>query len=355
VGVRTAVALILFLLLPASSAFAAPPTVKLDKPVAAKVTHVIPVSASVSDDVVRVEFRVRGELKLDDDTAPFGGNFDTTNVDDGAATISATAFTAGGESSTATLDVTIDNTPPVLNVTGPLDRERFAPGSTQRWTFSATDAGAGFSHFRCSVRPLGVAPVFGPCTGPAEFVVSAQPEGFYTFSVRAIDQVGNFVAKARDFKIETPAAAATVSAAAPLSPGPLSTLDPAAAASAPLAGEPVAAPRLLVALGFGFTSTARATKLSNFVVKNVPAGARVTVLCPRGCAKKRFTKVVAVGGRLLLKPVLKKKLKVGTEITVIVSKPGFSSAVKVLTIRARKAPLVTTLCQPEGSSKPAAC
>jgi hypothetical protein len=60
-------------------------------------------------------------------------------------------------------------------------------------------------------------------------------------------------------------------------------------------------------------------------------------------------------GRLLLKPVLKKKLKVGTEITVIVSKPGASSAVKVLTIRARKAPLVTTLCQPEGSSKPAAC
>jgi hypothetical protein len=53
--------------------------------------------------------------------------------------------------------------------------------------------------------------------------------------------------------------------------------------------------------------------------------------------------------------VLKKQLKVGTEITVIVSKPGASSAVKVLTIRARKAPLVTTLCQPEGSAKPVAC
>ena len=40
---------------------------------------------------------------------------------------------------------------------------------------------------------------------------------------------------------------------------------------------------------------------------------------------------------------------------MIVSKPGASSAVKVLTIRARKAPLVSTLCQPEGSPKPAAC
>jgi hypothetical protein len=53
--------------------------------------------------------------------------------------------------------------------------------------------------------------------------------------------------------------------------------------------------------------------------------------------------------------VTRKKLKAGTEITVTVSKPGMSSAVKVLTIRARKAPLVTTLCQPEGSPKPAAC
>ena len=51
----------------------------------------------------------------------------------------------------------------------------------------------------------------------------------------------------------------------------------------------------------------------------------------------------------------RKKLKVGTEIRVVVSKPGMSSAVKVLTIRARKAPLVSTLCQPEGSPKPAAC
>ncbi|MDA0160479.1 Ig-like domain-containing protein [Solirubrobacter ginsenosidimutans] len=348
---RTVVALILFLLLPASSAFAAPPTVKLDKPVASVVTHQIPVSASVSDDVVRVEFRVRGELKFDDDTAPYGGTFDTTNVDDGPATISATAFSAGGESATATLDVLIDNTPPALTVTGP-DRERFAPGSTQRWTFGASDAGAGFSHFRCSVVPMGAPPVFGACTGAAEHVLSGQPVGAYTFSVRAVDKVGNFLGKARDFKIEVPAAAATVSTAAPLAPvAPI--VDPAIASAA--AGEPVAAPQILVALGFGFTSTARATKVSNFVVKNVPAGARVTVLCPSGCAKKRFTKVVAVGGRLLLKPVLKKKLKVGTEITVIVSKPGFSSAVKVLTIRARKAPLVTTLCQPEGSSKPAAC
>jgi hypothetical protein len=81
----------------------------------------------------------------------------------------------------------------------------------------------------------------------------------------------------------------------------------------------------------------------------------VRVKCPRGCARKSYRKVKRTGGKLLLTPVLKKKLAVGTEITVIVSKPGATSAVKVVKIRARKAPLVTTLCQPEGSPEPAAC
>ena len=76
---------------------------------------------------------------------------------------------------------------------------------------------------------------------------------------------------------------------------------------------------------------------------------------PARLRRKTYRKLKRTGGKLLLTPVLKKKLDVGTEITVTVSKPGATSAVKVLTIRARKAPLVTTLCQPEGSSKPAAC
>ena len=42
-------------------------------------------------------------------------------------------------------------------------------------------------------------------------------------------------------------------------------------------------------------------------------------------------------------------------ITVVVSKPGSSSAVKILKIRPRKAPQLTTQCQPVGASKPTAC
>ncbi len=76
--------------------------------------------------------------------------------------------------------------------------------------------------------------------------------------------------------------------------------------------------------------------------------------CPKGCAKKTFKKSRA-SGQLALKSLTKKPLPVNTAITVVVSKAGASSAVKILKIRARQAPLVTTLCQPEGAAKPAAC
>jgi Big-like domain-containing protein len=344
--VRTVALLFGFLLLPATSAWAQSPTVTLDRPISRIVSRTIPVSASVTGAVQRVEFSVRGVVKHVDDSAPFGGDFDTTTVEDGPATISAVAFSDGGDSTTASVDVTIDNTRPRMEVIGP-DRERFVPGSTQRWTFSAADAGSGFSHFRCSVQPIGTTPDFGSCTDAASFVAQDQPVGVYTFSVRAFDNAGNFAQQGRDFKIEAPVPEATLPAPA--------LVGPAAPTATVAVAEKAEAPQILVALGFSFTSTARATKLANLVVRNVPRGATVTVTCPKGCAKKRYTRRNVSGGSLHLKRVLKKRIKVGTEITVIVSKPGASSAVKVLTIRARKAPLVTTLCQPEGSSEPAAC
>ena len=270
--------------------------------------------------------------------------------------------------------------------------------------------------------------MFGDCTSAAAFVLSGQPEGTWTFSVRATDNAGNFAQQARDFKIDGTAPETTI--ASGLADGAVTadtTLTWELAASenatfecrarparpfAPCSGgashvtarprsrhlhvrgardrpdrqrrrhpgpahlhasRPRARRRRPVRPPSGraaWTPTRRRSRSpslqlhlrraarprsSDLVVKNIPAGATVTVNCPSGCAKKTYRKTKRKGGQLLLTPVTSKKLKVGTEITVIVSKPGFSSAVKVLTIRARKAPLVTTLCQPEGSSKPAAC
>ena len=90
-------------------------------------------------------------------------------------------------------------------------------------------------------------------------------------------------------------------------------------------------------------------------MRGVPAGATVTVSCLKGCGKKSLKRFVKRGGRISLKALARRPLKVDTTITVIVSKPGHTSAVKVLEIRARMAPLVTTQCQPEGASEPVAC
>ncbi|WP_028065845.1 Ig-like domain-containing protein [Solirubrobacter soli] len=422
---RTILAAIAVLLVLPASALAAPPTVTFTAPTASAVAGPLTVTADASDDVAvtKVEFRVRGILRYTDNVAPYTGVLLTGLLPDGPAPIKATAFDADGNTTSATLDVVIDNTKPTLSLNGP-DKQRFFPGTTQSWNFDASDGGSGVSDIRCSVQPMDTPPVFGPCTSAKAFVLSGQAEGLWTFTVRAADAAGNFAQQARDIKIDgTPPETTIVSGpdgdtsltwelqasenatfecrivpadfvpctgeashtVAGLSPGtytfearardltgnvdptpaqsvftvpaPDSTAAPAPAGAAPVAeafsGD--APPQIEIAIGFSFSSTSAATKLSGFVVKNVPAGATVTVKCPSGCARKLYRKHKRTAGRLLLSPVLKKQLKVGTEITVIVSKPGATSAVKVLTIRARKAPLVTTLCQPEGSAKPVAC
>jgi hypothetical protein len=113
-------------------------------------------------------------------------------------------------------------------------------------------------------------------------------------------------------------------------------------------------PQIIVTLGFNFSSSKKSTRVWNLVVKHVPAGSTVEAVCPKGCAKKSLKKTGA-SGQVSLKTLGTRKLNVGAAITVIVSKPGSSAAVKILKIRAKKAPLVTTRCKPEGASEPVAC
>jgi hypothetical protein len=213
-------------------------------------TGPVPVFADVSDNGVidRVEFSFRGEVKLVDRAAPYGGVFPSATVADGPATMAAVAYDKAGNAAEARADVTIANAAPAV----------------------------------------------------APPVVAAPPAVAAPVPAPSIEQIE-------------------------------------------------------VALRFKFTSGQRATKLARFRLSHVPAGATVSVECPAGCAKQRYRKTSKRGGRLMLTPLVRRKLPTGTRITVTVSRPGMSSAVKVLTIRARKAPLVTTLCQPPGSPEPTAC
>jgi hypothetical protein len=128
-------------------------------------------------------------------------------------------------------------------------------------------------------------------------------------------------------------------------PDPTPTPAPAPSPSMP-AGQPAAAPpakleRIVVTLAFDYVARARSTRLRTLVVKGVPKGATVTVTCPKGCSSKRLVKTNAKT-TVSLASLIRKPLKVGTVITVTVAKAGMLSAVKTLTIRARKSPLVRT-------------
>lgn len=108
------------------------------------------------------------------------------------------------------------------------------------------------------------------------------------------------------------------------------------------AAVPAATPsRIVVTLAYRYSGvTSKATKLTGLTVKGVPQGATVTVTCKKGCASKRYVKRNARGNVKISAIHKTKRLKAGTRITVTVTKPGMVTAVKTLTIRKRKPPLV---------------
>jgi hypothetical protein len=117
--------------------------------------------------------------------------------------------------------------------------------------------------------------------------------------------------------------------------------------------------QVLVTLAFFASAKKSSTRFTTLQIKNVPFGATVNVTCkgkscPAGLRRKGFGKKNAFGTITLAK-FIKKPLKAGNVITVTVSKPGAINAVKLLTVRAAKKPLITTKCLPPGAKSPVAC
>jgi hypothetical protein len=151
--------------------------------------------------VQQLVFRVRGNPFQTFEVPPFTFNFDTLTLDDGPAAISATATDAAGLSSSAAVNVTIDNTPPTLKLTGPADGAVFSPGSKARWEIAAEDATSGPPTVRCSVVTQGQSPVFGACTSPTEESLANLRAGRFTLTVRATDGADNIASEARSFSV----------------------------------------------------------------------------------------------------------------------------------------------------------
>ena len=229
------------------------------------------------------------------------------------------------------------------------------------WAMSASEAG---STFECRVFPAALTPgAFAPCSAGASHTAAGFAPGVYTFETRATDAVGNVESTSvkRTFTVEQappppPDGGGSGGSGSGGSGGGETTTQGAQVTTVTTTTTTtIASPQIVVSLAFAFSnSTKKQTKLTSLVVKNVPAGSTVTAKCPKGCAKKSFEKKGA-SGQVSLATLIKKPLKVKTVITVVVSKPGSGSAVKILKIRSRKSPQLTSQCQPVGAAKPAAC
>lgn len=105
---------------------------------------------------------------------------------------------------------------------------------------------------------------------------------------------------------------------------------------------PVPAPapqKIAFTLAYDYKVSGRYTRLPRLVVKGVPKGATVTAKCKKGCAVKSLTRR-NVNGTVSLAKLVRKRLKAGTKITVVVSQVGMVSTTKTLTIRKSKRPVV---------------
>src|SRR5439155_383939 len=107
---------------------ATPPSVAIASPTGGTVSGSVAVSVTASDNVgvTRVELRVNGSSVASDSAAPYQFTWDSTTVSDGAASLTAAAFDAAGNSTVSTpVSVNVansasaDTTPPSLAITSP--------------------------------------------------------------------------------------------------------------------------------------------------------------------------------------------------------------------------------------------
>jgi hypothetical protein len=135
------------------------------------------------------------ECRVDDEPAtPCLSPFTTSPLADGHHVFSVTGADWAGHAASATRDFTIDSTPPEVEIesgpSGPTD------DPTPTFAFSSDDPAASFE---CRLDDH----QFAPCGSP--FTTAPQGEGPHTFSVRAIDEIGNIAATTagRDFTVDT--------------------------------------------------------------------------------------------------------------------------------------------------------
>jgi hypothetical protein len=172
-----------------------PPTVSLTSPTASQAFAAgatVPLAATASDPggaVVRVEFRVDGNLVSTATTAPY--TFNATGLTAGSHTATATAVDNGSPAlSTATAAVAFtvgssnQNTPPAVSLTSPTASQTFAAGAAVPLSATASDPGGAV--VRVEFRVDGTL-VSTATTAPYNFSATGLASGNHTVTATAVD------------------------------------------------------------------------------------------------------------------------------------------------------------------------
>jgi hypothetical protein len=116
-------------------------------------------------------------------------------------------------------------------------------------------------------------------------------------------------------------------------------------------------PNLEPVVKAAFKASKKGTLVRQLGVERVPAGGSVVVSCKgKGCPFTSKAAVFSGAGSYLSEGLFKKKkLKVGTVITVTVTAPQYIGKVAQFTVRKNKQPSRVTLCLPPGASAPSPC
>ncbi|MBE2317314.1 VCBS repeat-containing protein [Solirubrobacter sp. CPCC 204708] len=125
-------------------------------------------------------------------------------------------------------------------------------------------------------------------------------------------------------------------------PEPAPPAPPAPPPPPPAPPAPTPKTRLVVTLSYDYSVKGRWTRITRLQVKGVPAGATVKATCRKGCSRKSYSVKKRARGTASLDRVVRKRLRAGTKVRVVVSRPGNLAAIKTLTIRASKRPTVKT-------------
>lgn len=153
--------------------------------------------AADNDVVAQVRFVING-VTFTDTQPPFSTIVNSENppFHEGVNTLSVRAFDFSSRpSALASEQITVDNTPPGVTISGPSGT---TDDTTPSFSFTVSDPTA---VAECRLDTPNTEPPFAGCASPQSF--GPLVDGDYEFEVRATDQVGNQATATRRFSVDT--------------------------------------------------------------------------------------------------------------------------------------------------------